>query len=201
MSNIFQKIGKKMDGVAFVVFIIAALAIIIGLIGTVEDTTSSKIGLEKLMMHYDLELISYEFVALAIALAPQVGQVLFGYVYLADMNNRWALWAAFGFFSIDFISDLYHRTAGEIAADERTLVAALFTLLYFTIGSEMFVTFGFGVFMEVSEDAAAQFNKFVRSLGVWFSGGKKKTPLRDTSLRPVEDEYRPRRNSRQERIR
>lgn len=173
MANIFQKISRKMDGIAFIVFVIAGAAIAIGLIGTVEDTTSSKLGLEKLMLHYDLELITYEFVALAIALAPQVGQVLFGYVYLADSNNKWSLWVALGFFSIDFVSDLYHRTSGMMGFDERTLVAGLFTLLYFTIGSEMFVTFGFGVLMEVSEDAAAQFNKFMRSLGVWLRGGKK----------------------------
>lgn len=199
MANVFQKIKNKMDGVALIVFIVAFAAVVIGFTGAIEDTTSSKLGLERLMQHYNLEIITYDLVAYAMALAPQVGQVLFSYVYLADNENKWAAWAALGFFAIDFTADVYHRSSGLMAADERTLVAALFTLLYFTVGSELFITFGFGVMFETIEDAADQFSTLWRSLGRWLGGGKKKVAQPDNGFRPIERE-RLHRNSRRERM-
>lgn len=187
MANIFQKVKRRMSGVSLIVFLVSVGAITVGLAGFTEDTTSSKVGIDRIIMYYNLELITYDFVAWMMALAPQIGQILFSYVYLADTKQKWAIWLAGSFFGIDFISDLYYRTAGDIGFDERTLVAALFTLLFFTVISEMFITFGFGVMVETSDDAASQFDRLIKAIGVWLGGDRKKdigTGKKDAPISP-----------------
>lgn len=161
MTNIFQQIRQKLMPISLWVFVLSVTMLVIGGGLFIEDTLTSQDGFITVMQHYGLRLTILQITTAFLSLAPQVGQVIFFYVWLTDQKRWWALLASFLLFGIDFGADLYYRVGGQIGFDERTAVAALFTLLAFTLGSELFITFGYGTIIEVADDALDQLEQDV----------------------------------------
>ncbi len=162
MSNVFQQISKRIRGSTFVIFLhfMAMVLTVIGVVHFVEDTQTSRIGIAMLERVYEIRPTIYPITYVTMSLAPQVGQVVFFYMFLVDWKkNWWALAVAAGFFTIDFVADLEARSNGMLVGGgdtEAILVSAAITLGFFTIGSELFLTAGIGLVLELATDSLDQ---------------------------------------------
>lgn len=158
VSSVFDRIKAWASGPFLIwVFLISLVTAVIGAIHFVEDTYSSYEGLQFLSETYNLRLVKWPFVWWSMSLAPQVGQVAFGYAWASDRKrNGWALYVFATLFVVDFIADLYFRRYGIIGGDMGTLVGALITFGYFTVGSEIFLTMGLGLSLSTFPNAVAQ---------------------------------------------
>lgn len=168
MSNLFQSLSKNIRGSSFVVWItiLAFLATFIGLVHFVEDTYSSFVGLNQLESAFGLKPANYAITYFTMSIAPQVGQIIFGYMWLMDRKkNWWAGLVAVGFFGVDFVADLQYRSNGLLfpvdgstTMDhiEAVSLSAFLTFGYFTVGSELFITAGAGLILELFNDAVDQ---------------------------------------------
>jgi hypothetical protein len=122
-------------------------------------------GLAQLEYAFGLKPALYPLAYVTMSLAPQVGQVVFMYMWLVDRRrNWWALVVAVTFFVVDFIADVQARSGGTLFPIDPSMqqnpialvVTALMTLLYFTIGSELFITAGVGLSLELFNDSLQQ---------------------------------------------
>lgn len=130
----------------------------IGIVHFFEDTYSSYLGLQILTELFGLTPASWEITYWTMSVAAQIGQIVLVYIFLSDRRrNAWALVGVAIMFAVDFVADIYHRGNGMIAADTRSLVAGGITLGYFTIGSELFVSIGAGVYLATLPAAIRQF--------------------------------------------
>lgn len=176
MSNLFQSLSKNIRGSSFVVWItiLAFFAMFIGLVHFVEDTYSSYLGIGHLERVFGLKPTNYQITYFTMSIAPQVGQIIFAYMWLSDRKKNW--WAgliAVGFFAVDFVADLQDRSNGLLFPSDGTtmqehldavVLSALLTFGYFTIGSELFITAGAGLILELFNDAVEQAAKIYVSL-------------------------------------
>ena len=168
MSNLFQAFARQLRGSSFVIWItlLAFFALFIGFVHFAEDTYSSYIGLGRLETAFGLKPANYTVTYFTMSIAPQVGQIIFSYMYLVDRQRNW--WAgvlALLFFGVDFMADLQDRSGGLLfPSDGSTMfdhlgaltLSAMLTLGYFTIGSELFITAGAGLILELFNDALEQ---------------------------------------------
>lgn len=156
-----------MRGSPFVLWVICLTAVmfLVGLDFFLEDTVSSRNGIEQIEQVFGVKPVNFPITYLALSIAPQVGQVVLFYLYLTDTRkNRWALLVAGLFFMIDFISDLQDRSNGHflpltggVNLDVQTAVSAGFTLLAYTVGSELFLSVSVGLFLVLVADGITQY--------------------------------------------
>lgn len=167
MSNLFEQVSAKIRDSSFVIWVqfLAMAAFMIGLVHFFEDTASSRMGLAQLETAFGMKPAIYPIAYATMSLAPQVGQVVFMYMWLVNRRkNWWALVVAALFFLVDFIADVQARSGGTLfpvgggaeAEPIVLLVTSLITLLYFTIGSELFITAGVGLSLELFNDSLQQ---------------------------------------------
>jgi hypothetical protein len=166
MSNLFDEVGNKLKGSPFVIWIclLCVAMFIIGGIHFGEDTTSSRLGIALLELVFHIKPVNMPIAYWTISLTPQIGQTVLSYMFFLDRKkNKWALGLALIFFLIDFISDLQDRSAnhflppgGGINIDSTTIMAALFTIVFFTVGSELFLSVSTGLFLVLFRDAIKQ---------------------------------------------
>jgi len=186
MSNIFRNATRPLydSPLILAIFVTAVIALIIGMVHLVEDTISSYYGYQELVKAFGIVPVSFQLTWVTLSLAPQVGTIISGYMYLSDTTNKKWLLAMVFFFSIDFISDLWHRSAdGEIIynfvdalsfamtgagtpvdfapALTALIAASMFTFFAYTVGAEFFVVVGVGIIGESYEKAAEQYGATV----------------------------------------
>jgi len=153
MANLFEAVADRVRNSMIViwVFILSALMLAIGLNHFAEDTYSSFMGIQWLQQTYGLIPASWQLTYWTMSIAPQVAQVVFAYMFIVDTDrNRWAFWAAFLAFLMDFGTDIWYRSnQGLFDSTGKFVVTSALTFVYFTIGSEGFVTIGFGMVMEL----------------------------------------------------
>lgn len=179
-QNLFKKVEDWATG-PFIVWVFFAACFMwgIGANHFVEDTYSSFLGLQEVERIYGLIPATWELTYWTMSFAPQIGQIIFGYVYLADTkNNRWALAVTAGLFIMDFAADVYHRSNGQIDWDARTAWAGGLTLVYFTFGSEVFLTVSTGVILTTFPKAVVAGKKIMFDINQAID---KYNPARDNS--------------------
>lgn len=156
-----------MRGSPFVIWIIFLTMVMfaIGILFFIEDTISSRNGIAQLETVFGVKPVNFEITYWALSISPQVAQVVLFYLYLTDKEkNKWALFVAFIFLTLDFVSDLQDRSDGRfmpltggVNLDAATAVAGGFTLLFYTIGSELFVSVSIGLFLVLIADGITQY--------------------------------------------
>lgn len=178
MSNMFDKTRQKWAGSPYViwVFTVGLMLLLIGIVLFVEDMMSSLQGIQQLEVVYNIDPVNIQITYFAIALSSQVAQIAFMFLFLIDTKkNRWSLGIVAFFFIIDLISDVQDRSGSwlfspsGINLDSRTGVATLLSLVFFTVGSELFISTGFGLAISLFQPANEQ-------LGKLFSLRRKKRP-------------------------
>lgn len=167
MSNLFDQFAGKLRGSPFVIWVVL-LTVVMFLIGInffVEDTVSSRNGIAQLEAVFGVKPVNFQITYISLSIAPQVAQVVLLYMFFTDnKKNRWALVIAALFFALDFVSDLQDRSNGHflpltggINLDTQTAVSAGFTLMAYTIASEMFVSVSVGLFLVLFADSITQY--------------------------------------------
>jgi hypothetical protein len=169
MANVFERVRDKLFASRYIllVFLAAFCAVVIGCIHFREDTLSSFDGIHSLETAFGLSPARDDLTYWSMALAPQIGQFLFMYLYLQDtQENKWALYPAILFFAVDFIADVQFRSTGRLFPTDGTtfaqhlgavLLSAALTFGYFTVGSELFISTGIGLLLSLAAPAWAQF--------------------------------------------
>lgn len=165
-QSMFKKIEEWASG-PFIVWVFFAACFMwgIGANHFVEDTYSSFLGLQEVEEIYGLIPATWQLTYWTMSLAPQIGQIIFGYIYLSDTRaNKWAGAVTAALFVMDFVADIYHRANGQVGWDARTLWAGGLTLTYFTFGSETFLTVSTGVILTTFPKAIIAFRKVAADL-------------------------------------
>lgn len=182
--NLWDTIAKEVRGgpMSLSVFLIGLVALILGVIFSVADYRSSLAGLQTLEQAFNVQAAGGAWTLGAMALAPQVGQMVFLSLYSLDTSRKWALFAAAAWFVLDFVSDVqFHsvntlfpvETIGEggvvIPAGVRngaTIgVAAAMNIMWFSVGAELFLVAGAAIVLTLWQDAVREFILLWASFG------------------------------------
>lgn len=161
-----QRLNDKVRNSPAVIMValVALLVLLVGLIHFAEDTHSSYDGIIQIERYFGITPALFQIVYITASITPQLGQVIFGYIYLASPSReRWALYLASAFFLIDLISDVQAHSGNQLfpapGVDRSWMglaVTTLMTLMYYTIGSELFISAGIAIFTEVFVDAVRE---------------------------------------------
>lgn len=153
MANLFESVAGRLRGSSIViwVFLASCMMLIIGLNNFLEDTLSSYYGVQMIEKGLNMTPASYPLTYWLMAIAPQVGLIVFFYLFLSETNeNRWAFYASMGCFAIDFTTDIWYRSNGHLFSSWTVFVASgLLTFVYYTVGAQVFVTLGMGMALEL----------------------------------------------------
>jgi hypothetical protein len=175
-ANLWRTIKDKiMEGEgALWTFIIGLMMLIAGLVMMWEDFLSTRAGLVQIQAEYDVVVVAAAGALFWMSIMPWIGQIGFLTIWSLDMTSRWrkaGLGLAAFFFLMDFVSDVQFRSGGTfLVAGEgvqltpTVAVASLLTIIFFTIGSEVFVTAGFALTMTLFEPAATEFAKQIAGM-------------------------------------
>ena len=167
INNLFVLVHKKTEGaLTIIVFLSSFMMFLIGVNLAVEDTYTSYMGLQAYQATFGLVLNAWPITFISESLLPQVGQIVFFYIFFSNVRkNWWALLVALFMLVIDFYADVYYRTGGMLSLDEanmrRTIAGGIVTLFYFTIGAELFISIGFGLAMTTMAPAIKNFKMLV----------------------------------------
>ena len=166
INNLFVLVHKKTEGaLTIIVFLASITMFLIGVNLFAEDTYTSYMGLQAYQATFGLTLNAWPITFWSESLLPQVGQVVFFYIFFSDMRkNWWAAMIALGLLCVDFYADIYYRTGGVLSLNEgmelrRTIAGGVVTLFYFTIGAELFISIGFGLAMTTMAPAIKNFKQ------------------------------------------
>lgn len=184
MSNIFRNATRPLNDSPLIlaIFLTALAAFLVGLVHLVEDTISSYYGYQELVAAFGIVPVSFGLTWLTLSIAPQIGTIVSGYMWMSDTTQTKWLMATVFFFAIDFVSDLWHRsnegmiitnfvdavgysmtgqgTAVDLPSATIALIAAsMFTFFAYTIGAEFFIVVGTGIMGESYLSAATQYGK------------------------------------------
>jgi len=169
MANLFEAVADRIRNSYIVIwiFFLSVAMLLIGLNHFAEDTYSSYMGIQWLQESFGLIPASWDLTYWTMSVAPQVAQVIFGYMFIVDMkNNRWAFWAGLVAFLIDFGTDIWYRSnQGLFTSPATFLVTCAITFAYFTIGSEGFVTVGLGLVIQLLGPFIVQTRKLFEAIG------------------------------------
>jgi len=176
MSNVFSETARriKTNKVVILFFLASLTMLLIGINHFIEDTLSSLYGIQQLETIFGIIPATYPITYWTMSLAPQVAQIIFVYVYMVNTKaNRWALALAISAFAVDFIADAWYRSSGQFLESPGSfLVASALTFVYFTMGSELFITIGMGLTLELLGPAGGQLIEFFEYTANEFGRGK-----------------------------
>lgn len=151
MADMYSNVASKYRNSPAVVFLfIASLAMLgIGIWLFSEDTYSSKLGLEQLTT-FGINVQIFEFTYWVMSVAPQIASIVFFYIYLSDTSKKWALAASIVCQGADFFADAWYRSDQKLFSDPKaTAISIIITGAYFSIGSEVFISVGFGLVLNL----------------------------------------------------
>lgn len=166
----FARVSDKLRDSKFIIPVTLAvlLGVIIGAFAFYEDYQSSLHGYQLLPTRK-----SGEEVVQVIALLPQVGQIIFFYMFGNSIEttpsgkqriNYIYFTIAFFLLLFDLGTDVYFKASGMSVAV--WVVAFVESITVFTIGSEMLLTASLGIFFELAPEALKQLGQiFARFLG------------------------------------
>jgi len=159
MSNLFHsgaQAVRKSSAVILVYLVFVAMLIISIGIG-IEDYTTSLRGYAALPTAK-----ANDWVIPLVALIPQVGQIGFGYVFMANTTKRWGLLIALLLHAVDVTTDvMFKRGAGGAAV---TLLAFAESEIIYTLGSEVMMITAIGMLMELLPDVLREVGELARKL-------------------------------------
>lgn len=160
MANNFATVAGKMtknSRMAIPMFLAAGLGVVIGLFAAWEDYNSSWYGYDMLPTRK-----TGQEVVTVIALLPQVGQIIFFYMFGRSVElvngrrkvNYLYFFIAFFLLLFDMGTDMFFKASG--LAWYVWIVAFVESITIFTIGSEMLLTGAAGLFIELAPKAFKQ---------------------------------------------
>lgn len=158
-ENIYENVANKYkNSPALVMLFIASFVMLsIGIWLFIEDTVSSKLGLEQLQAAYGMNIQIFSQSYWIMSLAPQVASIVFFYLYLSSGEKKWAVFAFISQFA-DFMADQWYRSNGQMFNDPVVFaISGLLTFFYFSVGSEVFITVGFGLVLWLWNPAVRNF--------------------------------------------
>lgn len=170
MTNVFQNYAKKWKNSHFVIIAYLATALLsgVGLAFLFEDAASTIGGIRMLQEAFNMKPVTWQAIIYLMGITPELVQIVFGYMTLSDPENKWK-WSsiAFAFFLLDIVSDVQYRSdgqfidmkTGEIGTGPAVISALGFGIMYFTIASNLFVSVGLGMLLEIMPNAMKQFQK------------------------------------------
>lgn len=151
---------------------------------TIEGTLGIRVG-------------SWESTYRYMSVFPQLAQTIFLYTWASDRRkNRWTMWAALAMFFVDYIPDVWWRGNGQISLRTSNgflamIATNLVTLGYYTIGSEIALSFGFGTFFATLAPAIAKARQLGRDLVQALNGKEQqqqsKQQRRENQQQPLRD--------------
>ena len=177
INNLFILVHKKTEGaLTIIVFLSSITMFLIGVNLFAEDTYTSYMGLQAYQATFGLTLNAWPITFWSESLLPQVGQIVFFYIFFSDMkHNWWALLIALGLLVVDFYADIYYRTGGILSIEgdnmRRTIAGGVITFFYFTVGAELFISIGFGLAMTTMAPAIKNFKNLVTDQKFALGGG------------------------------
>jgi len=152
MSDLYQNaVDKYKNSPSIVIlFVLAVVMFLIGANHFIEDTYSSKYGLENLERAYNLNVQIFDWSYWTMSLAPQISSIVFAYLYLSNTNRKWTGWIAGLSQAMDFFADSWYRSNGQLMDGWGVAgISTLLTFVYFSVGSELFVSVGAGLIIKM----------------------------------------------------
>ena len=157
MSNLFKKLAGKIrtSGLVIPVFLASLVTLAIGAGTSVEDYGSSLYGYRLL----PTQKVN-DWVIPLVALLPQAGQIVFGFIYAKDTEQRWAglAWCALHVFDVG--TDVYFKAYGQPAWV--WLAAFVETEVVFSLGSELLLVLSAGLALELWPSAIRQARRVLK---------------------------------------
>ena len=160
--NIFEEVGQKVRNSFWIIwiFIAAVCMLCVGAYFFFEDTYSSYTGIVQIQSHFDIRVVTFPIGLYFLAITPQIGQVVFGYLWVITRKMQYA----FGFLCFIFVDmafDVWYRSNEQLLDNlEVALITILLTLVIYTLCSEIFVTLGGGLVFELFPDFTLQLKIF-----------------------------------------
>lgn len=173
MGDIYQSTLNKYKGSpsAVILFIAAFLMFVIGMNHFIEDTNSSKLGLEGIERAYQLNVQIFQWSYWTMSLAPQIASIVFMYMYLSDTSKKGYLGLSAGFQIIDFMADSWYRSNGNLFHNAgATVISGILTFIYFSVGSEFFIATGGGLLLKLTAPALATWKQAWRDISAASNG-------------------------------
>lgn len=176
MTNLFRTVNRRLEDspVIILVMLFAFCGLIAGGLSYGEDYISSYLGVQEIEQRFSVVPATFAFMYFVVSAVPQLGSTIFGYIYLSDTSQRWAMATVAILETIDFSVDLYHRADhGRILSaawayivdgvgDSQTMTAlafaALLTFFYSVFSVILFVSSA-GLLLEGFTPAVVQFAK------------------------------------------
>lgn len=166
--DFYQNTVNKFKGspTSVVLFIAALVMFVIGVNHFIEDTYSSYFGLLNLENRYHLNVQIFDWSYWTMSLAPQVASVVFFYLYLADKGGKW-LWLSIASQVMDFFADAWYRGNGSLLMDgEVFVISSALTFIYFSVGSELFISIGGGLLLKMIAPALSAWKVEMKNIGL-----------------------------------
>ena len=196
MSDVFESVVAKYRGSpsALVLFIASLVMLIIGINHFAEDVYSSYAGLLSLEQAFGLNVQMWEATYWTMSGSLQVATVVFFYIWLANTNKNWAWWVSVGAQLVDFLADVWFRSNGQMLVNiGSALVSAAITFAFFTIGSEVFISFGAGLSLKLYPSALSFWRSWRRAVKQAKKESSDERPSSNTfrPVKPFREDYAP----------
>lgn len=172
MSDFYQNAVNKFKGspTSVIMFIAALVMFLIGVNHFIEDTYSSYFGLLNLEARYQLNVQIFDWSYWTMSLAPQIASIVFFYLYLANGGGKWLALAAAAQL-MDFFADAWYRGNGSLLANgEVFFISSALTFIYFSVGSEMFISVGGGLILKMLAPALSAWKIEMKNIGLASTG-------------------------------
>lgn len=171
--NIWHDFANKVDKgpMALTFFIISMTCFAAGMAMMYADYTASYVGLAEAETAFSIRMTDNSTVRFFMSLSPQLMQMGLLMWWSLDTSRRWALYGAIAAFFIDFGSDLQYVSNGHflpatggVNLDSTTMVSAISSLIFFTIGSEILLLVGSGGVTTLFEPAVNELSRFIAAI-------------------------------------
>lgn len=164
--NVFDEVSEFFSGrFIILVFVASVVFLLVGLNHFYEDLITTVSGLRNMDTTYGMQLALRDATRWSMSLFLSVGQVVFFYMYLSNTDRNFAfLLTVVGLILADSFFDIYARMSGQITWDMRFVIAFVITTVFFTVGSELAVSFGWGVMTATFSDALSEMRSFAKEI-------------------------------------
>lgn len=163
MSTTFQRIASRIQGsyMSIFLFLVGVSLMLVGINHFIEDTISSYNGVIMLEQFYGMKPTTYPLTYFTISISPQIAQIGFFYLFIANPKKNWWALVIFGIASgFDFYTDIWYRSNERLwESADIFAITSIMTFMVYTFGSELFISTGFGLTFELLAPAIRQMNK------------------------------------------
>jgi len=136
----------RKSGMVLVVWIVAIGITAIGAIYFVDDYMTSVRGYQMVPTRHHFPWVVWVGAAM-----PQFGQIFFGYLALDEKSRWWSWIVVVVLMLVDSVTDMIFK---QIPGMPYTFLGSLLdVIVFYTIGSELFLLLGFALALELTPDA------------------------------------------------